>query len=173
MFLNLQAPPVYKLSTPAPDQLVSITVSQSVAEIRPFFAGAVLRFKEPFTPGSYKSFIDLQDKLHANLCRARKFVAIGTHDLDTIKGPFRYEAKPPKEIKFAPLNKETVSDAEELMTIYEQDRHLAKFLPLIRDSPVYPVIYDSEDRVLSMPPIINSNRQSNSKCAIICSKHLR
>lgn len=37
----------------------------------------------------YESFIDLQDKLHQNLCRQRKFVAIGTHDLDTIEGPFR------------------------------------------------------------------------------------
>ena len=37
----------------------------------------------------YESFIDLQDKLHHNLCRQRKFVAIGTHDLDTIEGPFR------------------------------------------------------------------------------------
>lgn len=37
----------------------------------------------------YASFIDLQDKLHQNLCRMRKFVAIGTHDLDTIEGPFR------------------------------------------------------------------------------------
>lgn len=37
----------------------------------------------------YESFIDLQDKLHQNLCRQRRFVAIGTHDLDTIEGPFR------------------------------------------------------------------------------------
>lgn len=29
-------------------------------------------------------------------------------------------------------------------------------MPIIRDSPVYPIIYDEEDRVLSMPPIINS-----------------
>ena len=29
-------------------------------------------------------------------------------------------------------------------------------MPIIRDSPVYPIIYDTQDRVLSMPPIINS-----------------
>jgi phenylalanyl-tRNA synthetase beta chain len=34
---------------------------------------------------------------------------------------------------------------------------LGKFLPIIRDSPVYPVIYDSNRTVLSLPPIINSN----------------
>jgi len=33
---------------------------------------------------------------------------------------------------------------------------MSKYLPIIRDSPVYPIIYDTYDRVLSMPPIINS-----------------
>merc|ERR1740120_250281 len=32
---------------------------------------------------------------------------------------------------------------------------LKAYLPLIRDSPVYPVIYDSNRTVLSLPPIIN------------------
>lgn len=31
-------------------------------------------------------------------------VAIGTHDLSTLKPPFTYEALPPKEILFTPLN---------------------------------------------------------------------
>lgn len=53
---------------------------------------------------SYKSFIDLQDKLHHNICRKRSLVAIGTHDLDTLKGPFLFDARPPKDIKFKPLN---------------------------------------------------------------------
>jgi phenylalanyl-tRNA synthetase beta chain len=38
----------------------------------------------------------------------------------------------------------------------QSEKHLAKYLPIIRDSLVYPIIYDSEDHVLSMPPIINS-----------------
>lgn len=39
----------------------------------------------------------------------------------------------------------------------QSEKHLAKYLPIIRDSPVYPIIYDSNDQVLSMPPIINSD----------------
>lgn len=39
------------------------------------------------------SFIDLQDKLHQNICRRRTLVAIGTHDLDTIQGPFTYNVR--------------------------------------------------------------------------------
>lgn len=39
---------------------------------------------------------------------------------------------------------------------FQSDKHLAKYLPIIRDAPVYPIIYDQQDRVLSFPPIINS-----------------
>lgn len=43
-----------------------------------------------------------------------------------------------------------------LLCILQSDKHLAKYLPIIRDAPVYPIIYDQQDRVLSFPPIINS-----------------
>ena len=35
------------------------------------------------------------------------------------------------------------------------DSHLKSYLPIIRDKPVYPVIYDRNRVVLSMPPIVN------------------
>lgn len=88
------------------------------SKIRPLFASAILR-NIKFTPRSYASFIDLQDKLHQNICRRRQLVAIGTHDLDTLKPPFRYEARRPSDIKFAPLGKDTAYTAEELMTVYQ------------------------------------------------------
>lgn len=50
------------------------------------------------------------------------------------------------------------------MTLYDQDRHLSKFLHIIRDAPGYPIIYDKQDRVLSMPPIINSQRRCCRMC---------
>lgn len=53
------------------------------AQIRPYFASAILR-NISFTPESYASFIDLQDKLHQNLARKRTLVAIGTHDMDRV-----------------------------------------------------------------------------------------
>ena len=66
----------------------------------------------------YDSFIDLQDKLHQNIARKRTLVAIGTHDLDTIKGPFKYMAKPPDQIKFKPLNQIKEFTALQLMELY-------------------------------------------------------
>lgn len=97
------------------------------------------------------------DKLHQNLCRKRTLVAIGTHDLDTVEGPFYYDALPPSDIKFVPLNQTKEMTAVELMDFYATHAQLKAYLPIIRDSPVYPVIYDSKRRVLSLPPIINGD----------------
>lgn len=157
IFLEKDPPPRYKLlQREGGDQnILTVTVSPETKEIRPYFACAILR-NVKFTPRSYASFMDLQDKLHQNICRRRQLVAIGTHDLDTLEEPFRYLAKPPKDIKFAPLGKQQAYTAEELMIHYESEKHLARYLHIVKDSPVYPIIYDNQDRVLSMPPIINS-----------------
>lgn len=86
--------------------------------IRPYVSGAVLR-NIKFTQSRYESFIALQDKLHQNLARQRTLVSIGTHDLDTIKGPFTYEALPPEKIEFVPLNQTKSMNGSELMKFYE------------------------------------------------------
>lgn len=85
--------------------------------VRPFVVGAILR-GITLTKESYDSFIDLQDKLHQNLGRKRSLVSIGTHDLDTIKGPFVYNAEPPKDIRFKPLNQDKEYNGEEIMDLY-------------------------------------------------------
>ena len=123
--------------------------------MRPVFVSAVLRGIK-FTPESYASFIDLQDKLHHNLGRRRTLVSIGTHDLDTIEGPFLYDALPPEEIKFIALRQTKETDANELFDILREDIHLKPYLELIEDKPRYPVILDKNGVVLSLPPIINS-----------------
>ena len=92
-----------------------------------------------------------------NICRKRTLVAIGTHDLDTLQGPFSYEALPPQDIVFTPLNRDREMSAVEIMEEFEHDLKLKHFLHIIRDSPVYPVIYDANRTVLSMPPIINGS----------------
>ena len=117
---DFRRPRCWFIMTYGTDHLV-LTVLQT-RKIRPFFAGAILRNLK-FTQRSYDSFIELQDKLHQNLCRRRQLVAIGTHDLDTLKPPFRYEARPPRNITFVPLNKERKYTAEELMTVYEAGFH--------------------------------------------------
>lgn len=158
-FLGRREAPQYKLEPSKPE--ITMTIEESTQQIRPYAAAAVLRDVE-FDERKYASFIALQDKLHTNLCRNRTLVAIGTHDLDTLTPPFVYQALPPKEIQFAPLNQEKVMNGEELMEFYDKDKNLGKYLHIIRDSPVYPVIYDSKKTVCSLPPIINSNHSKIS-----------
>jgi len=154
IFLQKEKAPQYALKAPA--EVQTITVAKDTARIRPYVSGAILR-NITFDEARYESFIALQDKLHQNLARQRTLVSIGTHDLDTLKGPFTYEALPPKDIKFVPLNQTKEMNGEELMSFYEKDRHLGRYLHIIRDSPVYPVIYDANRTVCSLPPIINGN----------------
>ncbi|KAF2101293.1 beta subunit of phenylalanyl-tRNA synthetase [Rhizodiscina lignyota] len=156
VFLERMTLPNFRLVPPPGGELQILNVKEDTMRIRPLVSGAVLR-NITFTKKSYEQFIALQDKLHANLARQRTLVSIGTHDLDTIKGPFSYEALPPEQIEFVPLNQTKKMNGKELMEFYEKDRHLGRYLHIIRDSPVYPVIYDANRTVLSLPPIINGD----------------
>lgn len=153
-FLGNKEAPKYTLNPATPE--VTLTIKELVNEVRPYAAGAILRGIE-FDERKYDSFIALQDKLHANLCRNRSLVAIGTHDLDKLTPPFTYEGLKPEDVKFAPLNQTKEMTGPELMEFYENDKHIGRFLHLIRDSPVYPMILDANRTVGSMPPIINSD----------------
>ena len=61
-----------------------LLIRPETALVRPFAVAAILR-GVAFDPVRFASFIDLQDKLHQNLCRQRSLVAIGTHDLSTLQ----------------------------------------------------------------------------------------
>lgn len=99
IYLQLIETPTVKL-TPSTTRIV---VEDSVKQIRPFVAAAILR-GVTFDENTFKAFINAQEKLHATFCRGRKYASIGTHDLDSIKGPFKYTTKDPKSFTFVPLN---------------------------------------------------------------------
>ncbi|VVC94495.1 unnamed protein product [Leptidea sinapis] len=132
VFQGKKAPPTYKLKKY--EDCYSLHLTPATLQIRPF-----------------------ADKLHQNICRKRTLVAIGTHDLDTIQGPFVYDALPPSEIQFKALNQQQEMTATQLMELYSNHAQLKQYLGIIRDSPVYPVIKDKNGVTLSMPPIINGD----------------
>lgn len=151
-FLGNARTPIYKTLPPK----YTLTIKESTSAIRPYAGSAILR-NINFTERSYNSFIALQDKLHSNLCRHRTLVAMGTHDLDKLTPPFIYDARNPTSFEFTPLNQTKKMNGKEMMEFYENDKNLGKYLNIIKDSPVYPLILDSRDQVGSMPPIINSD----------------
>ncbi|KAE9354857.1 Phenylalanine--tRNA ligase beta subunit [Phytophthora fragariae] len=163
VFLEKERPPVYTLE-PRAEGPHHITIKPNTKLVRPYVVSAVLRDVQ-FTQERYDSFIDLQDKLHQNICRRRTLVAIGSHDLDTIQGPFTYNALPPNEIKFKPLSQDKEFEAKELLDFYRTNpdvKHIKPYTDIIYDSPVYPVITDKNGVVLSLPPIINGEHSKIS-----------
>jgi phenylalanyl-tRNA synthetase beta chain len=165
VFLGDADAPIYDVMPPSENgKYTTMTVyKRNVDTIRPYVVCAILR-DVTFDESRYDSFIELQDHLHRNVCRGRTLVAIGTHDLDSVIGPFVYDARPPRTVKFVPLTHASEGrsfDGSELMTHYETDpscKHLKPYVPIIKDSQLYPVVLDSTDEVLSLPPIINGAR---------------
>lgn len=152
VFLGKESLPKYVAAEPKE----TLYIKHGVRGIRPVMAGAILRGIR-FTPAVYESFIDLQDKLHSGIGRRRQIVSMGTHDLDTVKGPFYYDALPADNgFHFKPLNQQVVVDGLGMMCFYESDLKIRKFLPLIREHDKYPVVMDSQGTIMSVPPIINS-----------------
>lgn len=129
---------------------VEITKDKEIEKIRPYLACAVVRDIR-FNSRSIESLMALQESLHWAVGRNRRKVSIGAHDLARIKPPFRYIAQDP-DFKFTPL------DFQEPMTmreILEKHPKGVKFASILEKFDKYPLILDSEDNVLSFPPIIN------------------
>ena len=156
IFLKKATFPIIKPLNKLPEEERQLIVEPSVDLVRPIGLAAILT-NMTFTDDSLRGFMDLQDKLHNNICRGRKYVSIGTHDLDTVKGPFYYRALKPSEFKFVPLNRTQEVDGNGMMQILKEDPKLSKYLYLIEDKEVYPLMMDSNGVILSVPPIINGN----------------
>ena len=88
-------------------QLIIICVHLLYLQCIPLIA--VLHIGSYTIPHSAMSCFETVSSIPLTFCpfpslRRRSLVSIGTHDLDTVEGPFTYEALPPDQIKFVPLN---------------------------------------------------------------------
>lgn len=135
-----------------------IFVDSSVKQIRPFISSAILKNLN-FTDAILKSLMNIQEKLHITHGRNRKKIAIGIHDLDAIKFPVTYKAVKPHECKFIPLNFASNVNNEmyldEILKLHPKGMEYGKILYLFDH---FPIIVDTNDDVISMPPIINADR---------------
>lgn len=129
---------------------IRFTTDPKLKDIRPFLASAVIRGLN-FTSESIQSIMGLQEALHWAIGRGRSKVAIGIHDLDKVKAPFRYIASE-KSRKFVPLDFDREMSMDEILKEHPKGISYAK---LVEKFERYPLIVDSEDNVLSFPPIIN------------------
>ena len=61
-----------------------------------------------------------------------------------------------KDIHFVPFNRTEEVDGDGLLNLLKDDPKLGKYLYLIDHSDEFPVMLDSNNVIISLPPIINS-----------------
>ncbi|CAK1552376.1 unnamed protein product [Leptosia nina] len=151
------------------DTLKVKIVENEVWNIRPYILCCIIdniRFNE----ASFKKFIQMQTKLHDTVCDKRNVATIATHDMMKIPaGNLVYTAKQPSRLKLTPLSRnkpftgeqlfvQLTSEAEALRKEKKRNVYsgIHKYLYLLEGKPKYPCIEDSQGRVISFPPITNS-----------------
>jgi len=132
---------------------IVIKVDEKVNKIRPLTACGVVKNLN-IDENILSQIIQLQEKVAGTFGRNRKEVAIGIYDLDKIKPPIKYTIVKPDEIKFVPLDYESELTPKQILAEHEKGK---EFGHLLKDCKEYPIFIDSDNNVLSMPPIINSN----------------
>jgi len=131
---------------------ISMRVSPELAQIRPVILGAVVRGVN-IDDDVIKRLMDHQEKLHFALGRGRRRASIGVHDLATISPPFRVLAVE-RDHSFIPLAMEEEMTIDEIL---EQHPKGVDYAHLLAGMEKVPIILDSNDAVLSFPPIINGD----------------
>lgn len=125
---------------------------------RPFIRCAVVRGVS-FDDDSIKSIMKLQDNLHWAMGRNRKHASIGIYDLSRITGPVTYDVVSREGIRFCPLGGMEgeitgVFTPQQILDSHPKGRMYSN---LLDGFDMVPILMDSANQVLSMPPIINSN----------------
>lgn len=135
------------------DSKQKVIVDGSVSKVRPFTVCAIVNGIN-FNDETIKEVIKIQEKLHITYGRNRKRCAIGVYPLEKISFPVRYLAKKPEEIRFRPLDGKSVMNGRQILETHPTGR---EHKHLLKNEDVYPVFIDSTNKILSMPPIINSD----------------
>jgi phenylalanyl-tRNA synthetase beta chain len=129
-----------------------IHVDEKLKDIRPYVAGFAVSGK-PIDEATLKDIIQTQEKLCWNFGRKRRSIAMGVYRSDLFSYPVQYKAVDPVETRFTPLQSERQMN---LVEIIKEHPKGIEYGHIVQDFDLYPMITDSNDNVLSFPPVINS-----------------
>jgi phenylalanyl-tRNA synthetase beta chain, putative (fragment) len=117
-----------------------------------------------------RSFISIQTDIHDGiLCSKRKSATIATHDLSKVEGNLTFDLRAPSKIRLQPLGRYREMSASELYKLLNEEAEayrkekkrntysgIHKYLLLLKGKQKYPCLVDSSNKVISFPPITNS-----------------
>ncbi|MFH1503759.1 MAG: phenylalanine--tRNA ligase subunit beta [Candidatus Diapherotrites archaeon] len=140
----------YKINKP--EKNYQIIIDSSVKNVRPYTVCAIVKGLK-LNDEKIRELIEIQEKLHLTIGRKRKKAAIGIYPLEKIKLPITFKAIEPDKIKFIPLESDKEMSGLEILQKHSTGREYAH---LLAGKSKFPIFMDSNNNVLSMPPIINS-----------------
>lgn len=132
---------------------IKVSVNPDLRDIRPYIAASIVEGVQ-LTDDIIREFMHLQDKLDQTYGRRRKRASIGLYNYDLLTPPLQYTVAKPTEISFIPLGEVTQMDLETILRTHPKG---IQYGHIINKYAHWPILMDSLNRVLSIPPIINSN----------------
>ena len=133
--------------------IVDIYVDSRLAIIRPFIGCAIVK-NVKLTDTIIRGLMHMQDKLDQTYGRSRQKTSIGLYDFSLIEPPLSYGVAKPDEVSFVPLG---FTEEMSLAEILKNHPKGLEYGHIVDKHSVYPILMDSKCKILSFPPIINSN----------------
>lgn len=149
-YLNLQ-PGMREYFVEAP--IIDVAVDSRLKSIRPYICCSIVKNLN-LTDAIIRGLMHMQDKLDKTYGRNRQKTSIGIYNVDMLDLPLNYTVVNPDEFSFVPLG---FSEKMTLSEILERHPKGLEYGHIVKNHKVFPILLDAEKKVLSFPPIINSN----------------
>jgi len=130
-----------------------IKVSKKLKDIRPYIACAVVK-KVKLSDEIIRQLMQQQEKVDGSYGRNRRKTSIGLYDANLITFPLTYGTSAPTATSFIPLQMSEELNLRQILSRHPTGR---KYAHLVESLKEYPVFKDAKGKVLSFPPIINSD----------------
>jgi phenylalanyl-tRNA synthetase beta chain len=132
---------------------VVVHVGSQLKSIRPYICCSVVKGVK-LTDAVIRGLMHLQDKLDQTYGRSRQKTSIGIYDYSLISPPLSYAVTKPDGVSFVPLGFEEKMSLAEILLRHPKG---VEYGYIVKGHSVYPILLDAERKVLSFPPVINSN----------------
>jgi len=130
-----------------------VIVDKGMSNVRPYTVCAIVKNLK-LDNQKIKDIIQIQEKLHITFARNRKKAAIGIYPLENITFPVYFKPLDPMT-KFQPLESKTKMTGEQIVKQHSSGKEYGHLLAGLKQ---FPFFVDSNNEILSLPPLINSNK---------------
>lgn len=137
---------------------ITVQVEKGLEDVRRFIVAAVIK-NVKLDEEQVAVLMELQENLHWGLGRDRRRASIGIYDLNTVVPDFVYRPVAPDGVRFVPLRSGDATVFGQLTPadILQYHPKGRAYQHLLAGYQVYPLLTDRNGKVLSLPPIINSD----------------